>query len=150
MFNKQAFESGNKGGCGPMGRGGFGGPRGRGKFGAFWGRHAGGLHQAPVNIDQTDTEFVISLFAAALVKEKVNLAVKDDVLTISYTGPDESATSPTSTYQEYYNPSFERSFQLNDKVLTESISATYTDGVLKVILPKNPATNQPAKTITVV
>ena len=159
MYNKQAFESGNKGGCGPMGRGRFGGSWDRSKFGNFWagsryGRHGGGSHQVPVNIDETDTDYVISLFAAALIKENVKLTVKDDVLTISYQGTDERAdteqgTSGKQSYQEYQNRSFERSFRLNDKVITESISASYADGVLKVVLPKNPATNKPAQTITV-
>lgn len=155
MYNKHAFQSEHKGSCGPMGRGKFGGPFGRGKFGAFWGgRHAGGFHQVPVNIEETDTDYTISLFAAALVKENVKLTVKDDVLTVSYQGTDQSETNEPSatgkyTYQEYGNRSFERSFKLNDKVFTESISASYTDGVLKVVLPKNPATNKPAQTITV-
>ncbi|SFB93248.1 Hsp20/alpha crystallin family protein [Spirosoma endophyticum] len=155
MYNKHAFESGNKGGCGPMGRGGFGGPFGRGKFGGFFGRHAGGFHQKPpVNIEETDTEFTISLFAAGLAKENVTLSVKDDVLAISYQGTDQPAddqpaTAGKYTYQEHSNRSFERSFKLNDKVITESISASYADGILKVTLPKNPATNKPAQTITV-
>ena len=161
MYNKQAFEAGNKGGCGPMGRGGFGGrgPWGRGKFGGFWGgpmfgRHGGGPQQVPVNIEETDNEYVISLFAAALVKENVKLTVKNDVLTISYEGTDPSANTERTdtgsyTYQEHRNSSFERSFRLNDKVITESITANYADGVLKVTLPKNPATNKPAQTITV-
>lgn len=160
MYNKQAFQSEHKGNCGgPWGRGKFGGPFGRGKFGAFWagptfGRHAGGFQHVPVNIEETDTEYTISLFAAALVKKNVKLTVKDDVLTISYQSTDqsnaeESTGSSKYTYQEYGNQSFERSFQLNDKVLTESISASYADGVLKVILPKNPSTNKPAQTISV-
>lgn len=159
MYNKQAFESGNKGGCGPMGRRGFGGhwagpAFGRGKFGGFWARHAGGFHQVPINIEETDTDYIISLFAAALVKENVKLTVKNDALTISYQSTDssadtEQATTGSYTYQEHTNQSFERSFRLNDKVITESISATYVDGVLKVTLPKNPETNKPAQTITV-
>lgn len=164
MYNKQAFQekqgfqSGNKSGCGSMGRGGFGGPMGRGpwgrgKFGGFFGRHGGpGFHQVPVNIEESDTEYVISLFAAGLVKENVKLAVKDDLLTISYQGSDANAEQETTgnyTHQEHSNRSFERLFQLNDKVITESISASYTDGILKVILPKNPETNKPAQTITV-
>ncbi|MVM34499.1 Hsp20 family protein [Spirosoma sp. HMF4905] len=158
MYNKQAFQSEHKGGCGHSGRGKFGGPWGgpmfgRGKFGGFWGRHAGGFHQVPVNIEETDIEYTISLFAAALVKENVKLTVKDDVLTVSYQGTEsdtnEQSATGNYTYQEYGNRSFERSFRLNDKVLTESISASYADGVLKVILPKNPATNKPAQTITV-
>lgn len=158
MFNKEAFESGNRGGCGPKGRGEFGGRWGH-KFGGFrggppFGRHAGGGHQAPVNIEETDTDYIISLFAAALIKENVKLSVKDDVLTISYQGTAPSATdnddAPGSyTYREHHNRSFDRSFRLNDKVLTESISASYADGVLKVILPKNPATNKPAQVIPV-
>ncbi|SOD82036.1 Hsp20/alpha crystallin family protein [Spirosoma fluviale] len=154
MYNKQAFQSGYKGGCGQMGRGGFGGKWGRGKFGGFWARHAGSMFQAPVNIQETDTEYIISLFAAGLIKENVKLSVKKDVLTISYEGTDawamdEQATTGNYTYQEYGNRSFERSFQLNDKVITENISASYADGILKVVLPKNPATNKPAQTISI-
>jgi HSP20 family protein len=153
MYNKQAFDASNKGNCGSWGRGKFGGPWGRGKFGGFMGRHGGfGFNQVPVNIEETDNEYVISLYAAALIKEKVKLTVKDDVLTISYQGTDPSAESENNgnyTYQEYSNRSFERSFRLNDKVITDSISASYTDGVLKVILPKNPETNKPAQTISV-
>lgn len=148
MYNKQAFQSGYKGGCGQMGRGGFGGKWGRGKFGGFWARQAGSFFQPPVNIQETDTEYIISLFAVGLVKENVKLSVKDDVLAISYEGADASTTG-SYTYQEYGNRSFERLFQLNDKVITENISASYADGILKVTLPKNPATNKPAQTISV-
>jgi HSP20 family protein len=149
MYNKQAFESGNKGGCGS-----WTGPKfGRGKFGGR-GHNAWGAYRPPVNIEETDTKYVIVLYAAGLVKEKVKLTVKDDVLTISYAAVD-SATEASQTetgnvtYQEFSRRSFERSFQLNNKVLTDSISATYTDGILMVTLPKNPATNVPAQTITV-
>ena len=141
-----------------MGRGKFGGPWGN-KFGGFrggpaFGRHERGGHQAPVNIEETNEQYVISLFAAALTKENITLSVKDDVLTVSYQGTAPSATTENEsagnyTYQEHHNRSFDRSFRLNDKVLTESITASYADGVLKVILPKNPATNKPAQTITV-
>lgn len=159
MYNKQAFEASNKGNCGPWGRSKSGGPWGRGKFGGFWagptfGRHAGGFHQAPVNIEETDTDYIISLLAAGLAKENINLTTKDDVLTISYQDANpatdtEQAASSRFSYQEYGSRSFKRSFQLNDKVLIDSISATYTDGILKVTLPKNPETNKPAQTITV-
>lgn len=150
-----------------MNRGKVGGPwaarrSGRGKFGGFWagpfGRHAGGVAQPPVNIEETDADYTISLFAAGLVKEQVTLTVKDDVLRIGYPGADagtEERTNPESTgkgsftYQEYKQESFERSFRLNNKVIVERISASYADGVLKVVLPKDPATNIPAQTITI-
>lgn len=142
-----------------MGRGKFGGPWGRGKFGSFWagpmsGRQAGWGGQPPVNIEETDTDYIISLFAAGLNKEQVTLTVKDDVLTISHPGTDPAATAESVnrdkyTYQEYSQGSFARSFRLNDKVVTESITASYADGILNVVLPKNPATNKPTQSITV-
>ncbi len=154
MYTKQAFESGRKGGCSS-----WAGPAwGLGKVGGR-GQHTWGAYRPPVNIEETGTDYVLSLYAAGLVKEKVKLTVKDDVLTISYAAaPEPDGTdSPASktamtgrvTHQEFSSRSFERSFQLNKKVLVESISATYTDGILRVTLPKNPATNVPAQTIMV-
>ncbi len=129
-----------------MGRGGFGGYWGRNKFGRF------GAHQTPVNIEETDTTYVISLYAAGLNKDQVRLSVKDDLLTIAYPGPDQAANTDQPgnyTYQEYSQRSFERSFRLNNKVSTELITASYADGILKVVLPKNPDTNKPAQAISV-
>ncbi len=136
-----------------MGRGKFGGHWGAGRFGGFGGRHGGGF-QPPINIEETDASYIISLFAAGLNKEKVTLTVKDDVLTIAYPGAEQSANAEAGparnfTYREYNQGAFERSFRLNDKVLVESISASYAEGILQVTLPKNPATNIPAKTISV-
>lgn len=114
--------------------------------------------QPPVNIEETGDTYVILLFAAGLSKERVTLTVKDDVLRIAYPGADaatnqettsDSANTGNYTYQEYSQRAFERAFRLNDKVLTDQISANYTDGILRVTLPKNPATNAPAQTITV-
>jgi HSP20 family protein len=142
MFNKQAFESGNKGGCGPMGFH---------KFNAAWARRAGGLHKVPVNIEENETEYILSIFASGLVKENIRLDVKDDLLTVSYTGAEESGNGHKDryTYQEHTAHAFDRAFKLNDKVLTDYISARYTDGILKVTLPKNPETNKPAQHINV-
>ncbi len=107
------------------------------------------FNQPPVNIEETDSAYVISLFAAGLAKDKVTLTVKNDVLTISYPGAEASETGGNYAYQEHRQGEFERQFQLNNKVLTDSISASYADGILKVTLPKNPATNIPAQTISV-
>lgn len=142
MYNKQAFESGKTGGCGPWGRG---------KWGGFNRHQMGGYYRPPVNITETDTEYVIALFAAGLVKEKVKLTVSNEVLTLSYAAVDSDAKAETGriTHQEFSPRSFERLFQLNNKVLTDGISATYIDGILQVRLPKNPATTVPAQTIMV-
>lgn len=139
-----------------MGRSKFGGYWGRGKFNGFRERFAERFAQPPVNIEDTNDTYIISLFAAGLAKEQVTLTVKDDVLTIAYPGANagqeanaETGSKTKYTYQEYRQGAFERSFQLNNKVLTDSISASYANGILTVLLPKNPATNVPAQTITV-
>ena len=103
----------------------------------------------PVNIETTADSFVLTLFAAGLRKDKIQLSVQGDVLTVAYAGTAPAADGPRYTHQEVRDLSFERTFQLNGKVLTENISAQYTDGILTVTLPKDPAANPPAQTIAV-
>ncbi len=152
MFNRQATtEPQNQQGFNQQGRGcgrGFAGKFGH-KFGgrAPWMQTFGNRKAA--NIEETDTEFIISLYAAGLTKSDFKISVTDDVLSISYTAAENAEGQNKYTYQEYQPSSFERSFQLNGKALTNNITATYIDGVLKVTLPKNPETNKPAQEVKV-
>lgn len=100
------------------------------------------------NIEEDEQSFIISLYAAGLQKDGFKVSVTDDVLTIAYSAKAE-ADSSKYVYREYTPVSFERSFQLNGRALAEQINATYNDGVLKVMLPKNPETNKPAQEIFV-
>ena len=159
MFNKQEttdrhhqFNGHHRGGCGPFGR----------KFTSMFGNamesrgqwrnafNAGFGNRKAANIEEADTAFILSLYAAGLRKSDFTILVTGDVLTIKYTAP---ATGENNQNQyahlEYEPSSFERSFQLNGKVVTENISANYVDGVLKVTLPKNPETNKPAQQVKV-
>lgn len=154
--NSQATDNSNfKQGFGGYGRGMCGGGRwGRGFGGgkAHWMKHFGGMfgNRVPVNIEETDEAFHLSLYAAGLSKEAFTISVKNDVLTIAYKAP-EGAGDDSAQYahREHQKTSFERMFQLNEKVLTDRISATYTDGVLKVTLPKDPENNKPAQQVSV-
>ncbi len=140
---------------------GFPGGWGRSCGGRGWGRKFGGQvpwmkhfgnmlsNRIPVNIEEGDDAYYLHLYAAGLVKESIQLSVKNDVLSVSYKAPEQSTDSSKFSHREYEAGSFERLFQLNDKVLTDSISAAYSDGILKVTLPKNPETNKPAQTVTV-
>ena len=158
MFNNQETSNsqqsfkGSHRGCGHFGK----------KFGNMFGsalenkgqwRNAFGAHfgnRKAANIEENDTVFILSLYAAGLQKSGFTISVTGDVLTIKYTAParDENNQSQYA-HLEYEPSSFERSFQLNGKVITENISATYVDGVLKVTLPKNPETNKPAQQVKV-
>ncbi len=131
--------------CGPRGR--FGSSHHGRKFEHEMFGH--GFRRVPANIEETEENFIIHLFAPALVKEDLKVITKDDVLTISYTPKEDSEVSEKFSRREYSNGAFERAFALNGKVLNENISAKYADGILKVTLPKNPETNIPVKDIAV-
>lgn len=95
----------------------------------------------PVNIIENDDNFTVQLFAAGLQKNLFKVMIKDQVLTISYT--DEGGSTDTKLiYQEFYAGSFERQFQLTDKVVDDQVSALYENGILTVILVKNPEKNK--------
>lgn len=121
---------------------------GKSPIGKAFGKHFGNRKAA--NIEENESSFKISLYAAGLIKSNFKISVTDDVLSIAYTVPQtETPNEKQFTHQEYEPASFERSFQLNGKVLTDSLSATYIDGVLVVTLPKNPETNKPAQEVEI-
>lgn len=101
------------------------------------------------NIIEDENTFTIALYAAGLEKNNFKVSVSDDVLSIQYTAAEEENNSTQYAHREYKPVSFERSFHLNGRALTNNISATYTDGVLKVTLQKNPETNKPTQEISV-
>ena len=150
MFRNQTADStqyGNQfGGCGR----GFGGFRGQ-KFGKAnpWMKHFAERfgNRIPVNIEENLEAYVLHVYAAGLAKENFSIGVKDDVLTVSHKAPETDENK--YTHNEYNPGNFDRSFQLNGKVLVEAINAAYADGVLKVILPKNPDTTKPAQEVKV-
>lgn len=96
----------------------------------------------PVNIIENDGDFTLQLYAAGLKKDLFEVIIKDQVLTITYTDGKEDKNSKL-VYQEFYAESFERKFQLTDKVFDDNVSAVYENGILTVVLPKNPEKNKP-------
>jgi len=149
MYNEHRCHSGKM-----HGRFGPGAGRFSGHFGGPFGQHKHsmfnqGFRKVPANIEETESSFIIELFAPALVKENLKVVTKNDILTISYQPKEDADSSKKYSRREYSNGTFERAFSLNRKVLVENISASYTDGILKVTLPKNPETNTPEKDILV-
>lgn len=133
-----------------------GGPAGK-KFGGMFGGKApwmqgdfGPGSRKSANIEESETAFIISLYAAGLDKNNFKVTTADDLLTISYTAPANNDTAQAKYVHVEYRPqSFNRIFQLNGKVLTDQISAAYNDGILKVTLAKNPEKNKPAQDVKV-
>lgn len=155
MFNQQSgnFKERFRGGCGHMGGRGF-----NGGWDSQWAHYMKrrfamhGNDRVPVNIEESDNSFILKLYAAGLHKEQIKLTVKDDMLVIDYPnadGAEKTSDESNYTHREFSREGFERSFQLNGKIITDNISAGYADGVLTVTLPKDPETNKPAQKIDV-
>ncbi len=153
MYYREAFDKNNRHGFASQAAGcreNF-----RSRLGeAFAGGFRGGpwansmRKSAPVNIIEEADRFVLSLYAAGLKKEQFGITVDEDILTVSYQ-PGQEQKQENVIYEEHQPSHFSRSFQLNGKVLTQEISAEYTDGVLRVALPKNPETQYRAQEIKI-
>ncbi|HLP65425.1 Hsp20/alpha crystallin family protein [Flavobacterium sp.] len=90
-----------------------------------------------VNIKETDTSFGIELAAPGKTKEDFNIEIDHNVLTISSEEKSEKEeTQGKYTRKEFNYSSFRRAFTLPETVNTDSINATYENGVLHVALPK--------------
>lgn len=90
-----------------------------------------------VNIKETDTSFGIELAAPGKTKEDFNIEIDHNVLTISSEEKSEKeANQGKYTRKEFNYSSFRRAFTLPETVNTDSINATYENGVLHVALPK--------------
>jgi HSP20 family protein len=90
-----------------------------------------------VNIKETDTSFGIELAAPGKKKEDFNIEIDHNVLTFSSEEKTEKQeTEGKYTRKEFSYSSFRRAFTLPETVNTESINATYENGVLYVALPK--------------
>lgn len=105
---------------------------------------------APVNIKETDAAYQLDLIAPGLNKEDFNIDVEKDVLTVSFEQKEQKEeTTDKIIRNEYQYRSFKRSFNLSEKINSTSITASYTNGVLSVTLPKMEAKEQTTKKIEI-
>jgi len=102
---------------------------------------------APVNITETEDAYTILLYAPALQKEQIAVTTQRDILTIRYKG--ERNTAATYTRREYRTEEINRSFDLKGKVAIDSIRASYTDGILKIELPKTDAAKRTEQDVAI-
>lgn len=95
-----------------------------------------------VDIFETDSGLTLMADVPGVDDSGLDVRVENDVLTIkgkvSHISPD------GHTWREFELLDYYRQFQLNEKVDSEKISATLSNGVLRVDLPK-PAKAQPRR-----
>jgi HSP20 family protein len=107
----------------------------------FWDMNvtaAGG--SVPVNVREKGNQYEVDVIAPGCRKEDFKLQVLNGQLSISFNHDEEGNQKDEQAgwvRNEYVQRSFTRSFSLDDTVDTEKISAHYTDGVLRIVLPKN-------------
>jgi HSP20 family protein len=117
----------------------------------FWGFN--GVTQQnniPVNVRETDKTYEMDLVAPGLSKQDFKLNVANDMLTISFEHKEENNQEEDNWLRrEYKMQSFTRSFNLDDTVDADKISAKYYDGILHLTLPKKENAQRISKTIQV-
>ncbi|RYD55030.1 MAG: Hsp20/alpha crystallin family protein [Sphingobacteriales bacterium] len=112
----------------------------------------GNLHFPLANIQEDEAAYTLHIAAPGLKKENFKVQLDKNLLHISYEHKAEEQKEQENKWlrTEFKLRSFKRTFTLtNDKIKTGEISASYTDGILVVSLPKKEKTEQPVKEITI-
>ena len=102
------------------------------------------------NIEEKDTEFVISMAVPGVNKDDINVEVHDNVITIS-SEKEESSEESEKNYsrKEYSYNSFSRTFKLPQNIKEDQIVANYENGELVLQLPKAEPEEKKVKKIKV-
>jgi HSP20 family protein len=116
-------------------------------YGSDYRWNRGSFQQPPVNIKETEEEYIINLYAPSLKKEAISITTKGDVLSIKYDGDQE--TTERFTRKEFHTNSISRSFDLKGKVKVDAIDASYIEGILKIVLPKTDLARRPSQNVEI-
>ena len=105
---------------------------------------------APVNIKETEKEYLLQIVAPGLVKEDFKISLENKTLTVGVEKKDESLNENEKFIRrEYKQSAFKRSFTVDEKIDAEQISAQYVNGVLTLNLPKKEEVKPATKQITI-
>ena len=114
-------------------------------FDSFWTKdlfnhqenHSSKTAYPAVNIIASENEFWVEVAAPGLEKEDFSVVLENELLTISYTPKHEEEPQSNYLMREFNASGFSRSFRLPKGVVADAlVKATYTNGVLKLHLPK--------------
>ncbi|NJB87578.1 HSP20 family protein [Lewinella marina] len=106
-----------------------------------------------VNVRETGDEFIVEMAAPGMKKEDFSIELHNNVLTIRSEVRNEKEEEEAGKYsrREFSYQSFQRSFNLNNQVVNDQeIEATYEDGILRLVLPKQEeAREKPPRQISI-
>jgi HSP20 family protein len=111
--------------------------------------HHTGSWAPAVDIYETSDRYVVTAELPGLTRDEIELAVEDSRLSIRGERPDAAAAGETRRYHqvERGHGAFARTFEFADKIQASGVSADLKDGVLTIVLPKEPM--PPARRIAV-
>jgi len=96
-----------------------------------------GESRPAVNISEDDKVYTIELAVPGVAKDKFNLEIENDVLTLSSEQEkNKDEQKPNYLRREFSYQSFKRSFELPETIDQEQINATIDAGILTLSLPK--------------
>ena len=94
----------------------------------------------------------MQVIAPGLRKEDFKLQVNNDMLTVSFEPqPDQNNENRNDDWlrREYTTQAFTRSFNMDDTIDVNKITAAYSDGILTLTLPKKESAQKVSKTIEI-
>jgi HSP20 family molecular chaperone IbpA len=98
---------------------------------------AGAKAMAPLDFKETANDFQLAMDFPGMKKDEIAVTVKGNVLTISGERRFEEKKDSENYHRvERYFGHTSRSFHLPTNANEENLSASYTDGVLNVVIPK--------------
>ena len=89
------------------------------------------------DIIESDEEFKILLDLPGLTKDEINIALKDNVLTIKGERELQLNEGEKFSRRERRHGAFSSSFALPEDVNTAETKAQFTEGVLKITMPRS-------------
>ena len=98
------------------------------------------MNMPAVNVHETDKSYEVELAAPGLSKKDFKITAEDGILTVSSEKQEEKEQKEKDyTRKEFEYSSFSRSFTLHQNINEEDIKAAYEDGVLKLTIAKQMA-----------
>jgi len=88
------------------------------------------------DIFETDEALTLKLEMPGVAKDRVEVRVENDVLTIEGRIDFAAYENLRPLYTEYNVGNYARTFQLSSKIEQDQISAALNDGVMTLVLPK--------------
>jgi len=90
-----------------------------------------------INVSETEDNYKVDIAVAGFSKDDVNLELKDSVLRITADKKEESESTDTSYLRkEISYRSFARAVKFPCRINSDSVSATYENGIISVAIDK--------------